>query len=217
MNKLVLCVGDSLGMPRSDVSFFDTWYYKLSSTKNEYYFVNNFRRALTTNELISPDFLENYRPSIVILQVGIVDCAPRIFKKDSLIPKIVNRLPAFIKNLFWITLKRYKKRTPKNSDVSLEDFSLNLNNYLKRCELCMVEKVIIIKIQKPGSNMVRKNKNIYKSIQSYNYIIDSLEFKGDLCVIDPLGDAVDSDYISDGYHLNSNGFDKVFNKLTLVL
>ena len=126
-------------------------------------------------------------------------------------------MPNVIKDIFWKVVKKYKKRTIQNSDVSLEEFSFNLNNYLKRCELCRVGKVIIIKIPKPGSNMIYKNEGIFSSIQLYNKLIDSVKFDGELNIIDPLGDAVDSDYLTDGYHLNRNGFNKVFNNLDLTL
>lgn len=50
-----------------------------------------FRRGLTTDVLntlgggdiftYGSDCLEHFMPDIVILQLGIVDCAPRLFKK----------------------------------------------------------------------------------------------------------------------------------------
>ena len=58
--KIVLCNGDSLGMPRENVLFEDTWFFRLSNSlpKEKFYFINNFRRANTTNALVSKDFLD---------------------------------------------------------------------------------------------------------------------------------------------------------------
>lgn len=133
--KIVLCNGDSLGMPRENVSFQNSWYFKLANynfTKN-YLFVNNFRRAFSTSELSSKDFLENYLPNIVILQVGIVDCAPRLYKTNTVLIKIINRIP-YVSTIFWQLSKRFKKRSLANADVSLELFRNNIIDYLIRCK-----------------------------------------------------------------------------------
>lgn len=214
VKKIVLCNGDSIGMPRTNVSFFDTWFYKLSISKNDYLFVNNFKRALTSSQLESKDFLENYSPNIVILQVGIVDCAPRFFKSSSIVPKVINRVPKPINNYIWKIVKIFVKRSSEKSDVSIIDFDKNLNSFCKRCLLNKVEKLIIIKIQKPGDNMIKKNDNIITSIIKYNEIIDSLIFKYDFVITtNSLSNAENNDYIEDGYHLNEKGLNKVYQEL----
>ena len=213
-NKIVLCVGDSLAMPREEVTFKSTWFYLLSLAKNNYHFVHNFRRAFTTDMLFSKDFLENYNPDIVILQVGIVDCAPRLFKSSSTFIKLINRTPKFINEPFWKLVKKYKKRSDKNADVSLENFKFNLENFIKRAVKINTEKIILIKIQKPGLKMVNKNPFILDSIKKYNLVFDDLKNKYNLIiVINPLDFANENDYVEDGYHVNQNGFHKVFNEL----
>ena len=213
MDKIVLCVGDSLGMPRQGVPFCKTWYYRIISHKTNYCFVNDFRRALTTNELSSEDFLENYSPQVIILQVGIVDCAPRYYKNNSLLIKLINVGPDFIRDKFWRLTKRFKTRVPDNADVLVDQFKTNLEGYIQRCEKELVEKLIIIKIPRPSKPMLNKNPMILRSIEIYNEIIQTLAFEGKLFVIDPLGDGADDNYIEDGYHLSELGSQKVFNSL----
>lgn len=218
MKKIILCNGDSLGMPREDVSFRNTWYYLLLENKNEYYCVNNFRRGFNTNELSDRDFLENYEPDIVILQVGIVDCAPRYLRTHSIFTKLANRLPASLSKIFWIIVKKTLKRTTKKCDVPLSEFQKNITNYLNKCKSNGVEKIIIIKIQRPGLTVVKKNPKILNSIEKYNIVLDNLKNQFDFIIlIDPLKNGHDEDYINDGYHINSNGSQKVYNELVKIL
>ncbi len=214
--KIVLCNGDSLGMPRENVRFKDTWYFNLSNSfsQNEFYFINNFKRANTTNSLVNRDALENYNPNIIILQLGIVDCAPRLYKTNSLLVKIVNRSPLFIKKNFWKVSKKIKKRSILNADVNLKKFEKNITNFLDRCKILEVEKCIIIKIQKPGKIMINKNPEIIKAVNLYNTIFDHMEKIYDfVTVINPLKDGNDDFYIIDGYHVNKIGFNKVYEEL----
>lgn len=214
--KIVLCNGDSLGMPRENVRFKYTWYFKLSNSfsPNEYYFINNFKRANTTNSLVSRDSLENYSPNIIILQLGIVDCAPRLYQSNSLIIKIVNRAPLYIKKYFWKVSKKIKKRSILNADVDLKKFENNITNFLDRCKILGVERCIIIKIQKPGKIMIDKNPEIIRAVNLYNTIYDNMEkIYNFVKVIDPLKDGNDDFYINDGYHVNTQGFKKVYESL----
>jgi acyl-CoA thioesterase-1 len=215
--KIVLCVGDSLGLPRLELSFIKTWYFLLASKYTNFIFVNNFHRALTTKELFNKDFLENYNPNIVVLQVGIVDCAPRYFKQGSIFPKIINKMPEKIKFFFWIYLKKIKKRKNKLSDVLPNEFKLNLINYFDRCLKNGVEKLVIILIQKPGILMIKKNPTIIQNIDLYNSIVlDIIKEYDFIQIINPLSDAEELNYISDGYHLSNIGAIKVYEDLIKI-
>ena len=64
--KKILCVGDSLGLPRESISYEDTWYYYLTNQCTEYEYIPRFQRALTTQDLVGSngsDFLELYKPT----------------------------------------------------------------------------------------------------------------------------------------------------------
>lgn len=213
--KVILFNGDSLGMPREGVPFDQTYYYLLSKVySGKAHLVSNFRRAATTTLLHSKDSLEIYQPNIVVLHLGIVDCAPRYYKSSSNFIKIINRLPGRAKSLFWVITKKIKKRTGENADVSLSKFEFNLMSYLIRCEQEKVERCILILIQKPGTSMLRKNPNLLHSIGQYNELIVKCAqgFTFVKC-INPLGESTNDDYIADGYHLKHSGFLKVFDSL----
>tara|TARA_B110001452_G_scaffold119986_1_gene99552 strand:+ start:11406 stop:11687 length:282 start_codon:yes stop_codon:yes gene_type:complete len=87
----VLCIGDSTSLPGRSNKYEDTWIFKLKKRYTNWDFITFFKRALTTNVLIEmgggdenypnpegADCLEHYLPDKVIIQLGIVDCAPRL-------------------------------------------------------------------------------------------------------------------------------------------
>jgi acyl-CoA thioesterase-1 len=103
----VLCIGDSLALPGHHNKYEDTWFYKLKKEFPGHDFISFFKRQLTTEILVTigggekiegafptgADCLEHYMPEIVIIQLGIVDCAPRLINEKSFLWKIVRRLP----------------------------------------------------------------------------------------------------------------------------
>tara|TARA_B110000238_G_C15880385_1_gene333194 strand:+ start:155 stop:559 length:405 start_codon:yes stop_codon:yes gene_type:complete len=127
----ILCVGDSLGMPRNGIPYDCTWFYFLNQMHSIHEYVPRFQRAMTTDNLVGSnksDFLENYSPDIVIMQLGIVDCAPRYLPELSFRLKIINRLPFGINKTFWKLLKKHKTRNPKYANVVPPKFRKNLTD-----------------------------------------------------------------------------------------
>ena len=99
MNKKVIIITDSVGMPRDELKYEDTWIYMLKNTFKNHDFIDKSARGSTTARLVTEggsgiDTLETYNPDIVILQLGITECAPRLFKKPGLEFYIVSRMPA---------------------------------------------------------------------------------------------------------------------------
>jgi len=99
MDGKVLCIGDSLCLPGHLNKYEGTWFCKIKEQFPELDFISFFKRQLTTDILVSmgggesgvdkwlkgADCLEAYLPDVIKLQLGIVDCAPRLFfrKKNS--------------------------------------------------------------------------------------------------------------------------------------
>ena len=91
----VLCIGDSLALPGHLNRYEDTWFYKIKMEYPEYDFISYFKRQLTTDVLTTmgggeggvdkwpkgADCLEAYAPEVVIVQLGIVDCDPRLLNR----------------------------------------------------------------------------------------------------------------------------------------
>ena len=212
----ILCVSDSLGLPRSNVRYESTWYYKLSHFFNNIDFIPKLQRNLTSQDILIPDFSDFYNPNIVILQIGICDCAPRLYKRKKLFWIVLERV--FHRYLYYI-VKKTKKRLPKNSDVSINDFEINISLYYSRLKkLSSFKKLIIILI---GSSKKReltiKSPYWHDNIEKYNAVLRSFKKYKDVIIIDPLANLDESFFVEDGYHTNDLGNNVIFNELKKII
>lgn len=215
--KSILIIGDSLGLPRKDLSYKCTWPYLLSSKLKDFDFIIKLQRALTTRHLFEApkqDWLEFYMPNTVIMQIGIVDCAPRYVKKYGLINKVLATIPSVLSQIIWKLIKRFRKRSVRYADVSLEDYHQNLVRFLGRCETINTEKVILIKIASPGPSFIKKNPNVPLQIRKYNEILDLLSKENDRVVLVDCLTEINQEFLcDDGYHLNEKGNSLLYNSL----
>ena len=142
--KSILCIGDSLSMPRDTLLYKDTWHSKLKKEFPNIDFISQFKRAITTDVLVElgggdsetiesfpfgSDCLEFYKPDIVILQLGIVDCAPRLIRNGTLKFYISKILKGKLLKIYLLFLKRYTKRNSYNVKVCKDKFRNNIENY----------------------------------------------------------------------------------------
>lgn len=231
--KKILAIGDSLALPGHGNSYEDTWIYLLKSRFSEYDFITYFKRQLTTDVLVSmgggekgvdkapkgSDCLEFYSPDLVILQLGIVDCAPRLFKPNSLEMKVLNNLPEGLRNAYIRIMKKLRKRDVSKAYVTPERFRNNLVTYFNRCKKAGVQKVIYISICVPDENMTSKNPDIQQVVEHYNRIIDEQKKMFPFVIsVDPLDSRhYEYEIFEDGYHPNQKGNEMVFKSLANVL
>ncbi len=221
----ILCIGDSLALPGHDNNYEDTWFYKLEMAFRDFVFISFFKRAITTEILVTEggggvnepdkgaDCLEFYMPDIVILQLGIVDCAPRLIKRKGVFNQVLQKTPSKLRGMVFSGLKTVKKRSVENADVSPKEFSNNLQKYLSRCVKSTVKKVIIIKICTPNEIVKEKSPEIVYAVELYNSIIDELGQKFDIVsIVDPLASNT-KQIFEDGYHPNPDGNHLVFTAL----
>jgi len=221
MNKKILCIGDSLALPRPNVPYEDTWIYLLKNQFPNFDYITLFRRGITTNILVGADgndWLEYYMPNIVIMQLGIVDCAPRLIK-EGLERKIVGKLPHSIADKYINFLKTYRKRNPNNVYVSIQRFKENLRDYSHRCRNIDLQKLIIIKIPIPSKDMVVKNLQIIENVNKYNAIFDELssDYFFITCISPLIPTIADNNIYVDGYHPNAIGNKLVYSEILKVL
>lgn len=226
----ILCVGDSTSLPGHTNSYEDTWFFKLKHNFTDCDFISVFRRSITTDILVTEgggdivdkfpmgaDCLEFYNPHIVILQLGIVDCAPRLLNKvDKLILRF---LPYRLKDMYIKNLKKIKKRKSSNTIVTAEKFLFNIKSYIERCLLREVKTLILIAIPFPDDRMINKNPQIVTNINIYNKILyDFSERHNFIKVINPLDSRrYNENIFEDGYHPNPFGNEIVYQKIKFVM
>lgn len=209
--KLVLCISDSLGLPRMKVPYENTWFSIVKRIFPTMDFVSYFRRNGTTDMLSSNgdygDTLLFYMPQIVILQLGICDCAPRYLRTNSILYKLLIHLPKFLSKPIWALIKKIKHRSLNCTDVTIVQFETNLVDYIQMCRKNGVERIIIIRILTPGDAMVKANPLILESIARYNDIYEKMAnmYSDIVCLINPINIGDNSLFVEDGYHTNAKG------------
>lgn len=222
----ILCIGDSLALPGHLNSYEDTWFFKLKTEFPNYDFLCFFKRQLTTEILVTmgggiggidnwpkgADCLEAFMPDIVILQLGIVDCAPRLLNKYE--RKIISILPSVMKQIFIKLIKKFKKRSLTNTTVPFHDFRSNLDNYISRAEK-IVKKVIIIPISIPDNSFFAKNQDALFNIEKYNnYYFELANEMNNVFCTNVLSPKIDINAVyQDGYHPNELGHNFIFQEL----
>lgn len=210
----VLCIADSLGLPRESVPYDDTWISTVKKSRQNLDFITIFKRALTSDSLKDGnEFLIYYYPNIVILQIGIVDCAPRYIKTNSILNKLVLRLPAKAQTLFWMIYKKIFKRSIKKVDVPIGRFETNLRYYCELCQKNNIQKILMLKICTPSPFMTRKNPLIKEAVLNYNSVLEKIGMEFSIVkLLDPLNIGSDEFYV-DGYHPNKFGHQLVASEI----
>lgn len=181
--KKVMAITDSLGMPRPGIKYTDTWIFKLSQSLPQIHLIDRSKRGTTTNRLSSKDALEFYDPDCVIVQLGIVDCAPRYSNKYE--RKMFDIVPDYISKPYMNVMKLLRERHPKRSYVDVSNFHSNIQTYSHKCNENGTA-VFLIRIAPPTEIFKNSSKYICESIQQYNMVIQNLSEKFDnVSLVDP--------------------------------
>lgn len=219
-NKRWLIIADSLALPRQDVPYDATWPYLLQKYFPDVDWIVLARRASTTDRLHTDgdkgaDCLEFYQPDGVILQLGVCDCAPRLFRRGSIVSQIVFRLPFGLNRWISTGVERIFGRSVKNAWVGVDKYSENLTRYLERCRRYNV-RVLALAVFPVGKRVISKNPVICEQIAEYNQVLIRLaEVFENFHLISMWDDTVPvDDYYVDGYHLNRLGAELVANRIT---
>jgi len=229
----IIAIGDSLALPGHLNSYEQTWYYKLKLAFPTVDFNSVFRRAVTTAILVTEgggdagvdpvplgaDCLEFYKPHVVILQLGIVDCAPRLFRRGGFESRVLSHLPAKLRKLYITFVRKTRRRDESRAYVPADVFERNIRAYLVRCKNQKVRRIIIIGIPYPDERMILSSPRIADSVELYNsiFVRVSHEF-GNVDVVFPLDARKWKQGIfEDGYHPNRFGHQLVFRSVASKL
>lgn len=227
--EVLLVQGDSLTLPHDSVPYPHTWPGLLQRDLDEFHVVNVGQSEKTTSDFSGglnvhqKRELEYYEPQVVVVQVGIVDCAPRYFRKWE--KQLLDLIPVHtVSDGLFFLAKHLRSRSEKRSYVDRPTFRANLKAYCQRAEKSKVGRIVVVKILQPGTTYSRKNPRIEESITSYNAIIeDVVDQFGNAETLRPLADdptvekaAIEENTLSDGYHLNRKGHRRLFERLPFV-
>jgi len=213
--KIILLIGDSLLMPRpnKNITYKDTYGYLIKKYfENKKYFViiiakrgNNSLRQSLEDEILYG--IKQFEPTIAIIHLGIVDCAPRIFTKieKGILTTLPPMLNSKIINFFSKRRLFFTKYFPKKY-VNSVNFKRNIQKFFNTFnELNVIP--ILINIIEPPEKLCARSYNFLKNVKTYNNILLDLSKKNNCKLLD-FNKIVKSkpDYlIDDGIHLSKLG------------
>lgn len=176
---------DSLGLPRPGVvanheryfSLFTKWYKEKHNCESE---VIDHSRSNTTIKDLYAWFIEDNRyfgnkADIIILQEGIVDCAPRPIPRK--VRNIISKMPGFLKKRVIKFLHNNRAKLQnfglKYFIVKPKDFAEEYKKFLKTASETAV-RVYVINIVPTNDEIEIQSPGLKKSIDDYNKIISEV-------------------------------------------
>ncbi|MBW1710211.1 MAG: SGNH/GDSL hydrolase family protein [Deltaproteobacteria bacterium] len=218
--KRVLLITDSMAMPRPEAKYEETWIYLLKQAFPDYDFLDKSDRGSTSLRLVTEggggvDLLEMYEPDLVVLQLGMAECAPRLFKKTGFEFFFLNRiLPRRFRLDYVNFIKKRRGRNPKITDVSPDGFRNNLMNYFERARKMNV-KVIVFLISRATKLFQGKSPHITENVTLYNDIYREVAARfPNVHLVVPFDEDVDLEELAiDETHVDARGHQILFNKL----
>ena len=212
--KRVLIIGDSLALPRErpePVRYDETWPEQLKKTGRFDIIQLSLGGGTIVDLFEQTSYYKHYNPDIVIIQSGIVDCAPRALTQLELRFLLSNKLSRlFLSRFLPINFLRAHR---KITFVDKNKFEESYENVILQFKGC---NYILIGILPISSDYEKKVKGISKNQVEYNNIIKSLALKlkgkylnTDLMPIDGI--------MTDFHHLNSVGHSWIFSAIVDVI
>jgi acyl-CoA thioesterase-1 len=198
----IVIVGDSLAFNRPDSLNNEQRWPALLREKLSGYKVNNLSMGSSTSNrfkklpksLLSAD-------DILIVQIGVVDCAPRLFNRFE--NKVISILP---KPLSKKVIAFFKKRRVQSSARAYVDPLKFENNLLRLFNKYKDTAIYYIKILPASTKYMSSNPAVSKAIDQYNSIIDVCANKfPKVQLISFNNQNIDDLTLEDGYHLNASG------------
>jgi lysophospholipase L1-like esterase len=219
-----MIITDSVAMPRFEVPYEHTWIGLMKQRFSGDDIIDRPARGSTSLRLVTEggggvDLLENYRPDLVILQLGITECAPRLFKKTGVEYFIMNRIMSPRARQRYIDrVKQRRTRDPNLTETPPHQFRHNLNAYLCRAGVCGAG-VIVLPIFRPTPNLVTRSPFIGENIATYNRIMkEVVAAHAHAAVVEVFDKSFPMEKVSvDGIHINREGSRMVFEKVAAAV
>ncbi len=226
MREVVIVVGDSVGAPRPwvGVNLKRTYAFQLNQQLGcEYYVVNYCESNNSTENSIKEGFLRTYLrasdASFAVIQLGIVDCAPRLMSPfERFLGALAARWsPAQRLFAYYVRKKaKYRYAFTKWFPKTLVPIERYEDNYRKLLgELFNnnpIKKAYLVNIAYPGDVLISRSYNILGNIRDYNSVLERLasEFSDRVELIDIYGVTEEKRHWitpDDGHHLVGDAHD----------
>lgn len=209
--KKILILSDSLALPRQHpqaVLYSETYPQLL---KNHFEVCQVSIGGATIVELYNQIYyITNFNPDFVLLQSGIVDCAPRAISKFE--QMLIAKLPFFSK-FFERFIREHKFKLRKIRNITYTNIDVYENNLLQVRKAFPNAAVMAIGIVPSTKEYEKVVPGIGQNINRYN---DAIKNIFNNYFID-ISDIDNSCIMSDHIHLNSKGHQFIFTKIFQIL
>jgi acyl-CoA thioesterase I len=177
--------------------------------------LNHGRRANTIRQLDTPnsffDDVSGWEPDIVILQVGIVDCAPRLFSRTEHF--LVSQIrPAAFRDRFIQFVGHHRRfilqHMPQKVYVPLDEFSRRYTHVRDQI-LQQGIKVLLVNICPTNTESAFRSPGLSENIVIYNRVISEAASAQGCALVDIHKELKernpDNFILNDGIHINQAG------------
>ncbi|HPS59128.1 MAG TPA: hypothetical protein PK514_13570 [Spirochaetota bacterium] len=222
--KRILIITDSISIPRPGIPYEDTWIFHFKNEFSHCDIIDRPMRGATTARLVTEggggaDLLEFYTPDIVIIQMGLEECAPRLFKKTgfehffmhSILPKrFLNRYISFI--------KKRRVRMPDCTEIDHSVTENNIRTYIERCRKHGT-KIVYLKIHRACDYYRSKSPFVQQNISGFNNMLEHFAAVYDnVTLADPVKDFHDINRLCiDELHVNADGHFLYFSEISDIV
>ncbi|MDH4944072.1 SGNH/GDSL hydrolase family protein [Sulfurimonas sp. C5] len=210
-----------MAMPRFEVPLEKTYPYLLKNELKDFEIISKNQRANTIKKQASSqsilDDIVFLNPKILIVHLGIVDCAPRLFTPiENLILSKLKWINKFIIAFFSKHRFFFTKYNPKVY-VKKSDFYNYYSKLIKECKKNGIEKIFLLNICDTNVENKKKSFNFEKNIYQYNTIIKQIADENNIYMLDMNFQIKENMLLEDGIHINEIGHFKVFEILIKAL
>ena len=205
----ILIITDSLGLPRKHGEYESTWPVIIKQQFSDYEYITLNIGGMTSSELVSQlSYYDKFEPILVIIQDGIVDCAPRAVKQNETLRKLFLKSITKLNKSFGDKLFSFLIKYRCASYVSIDLFKKNIEKVKSQfsCPVLWIEIVSATHLEDllPG---------VLGKIANYNNALDNM-YNANFIKLPTINDSC---FIADGHHLSTKGHKEVANNLCIKI
>lgn len=216
----VLCIGDSLGLPREGCTYEETWFSLLKEAYPNCSFINQFEggRLISNTSESFRNYYKYYKADVVILQTGIVDCAPRYINDKKGINILLRRMFNLVglSRFYWRIVKSHVRK----ADCVYTDIIIFKKVYRELLDTIFesgTKAIVCVMIGHGAQSIIQASPFFNYNVDRYNNVIQSIanDYKN-VYTVAPLNNVSEGLFV-DGYHCNGNGMRMVFEELKRLI
>ena len=159
------------------------------------------------------------RPEVVVIHVGIVDCAPRVFLRRER-QFVENLRPAFLREAILSNVHKHRRAVVnmrKKVYVPADRFNALVGQVVARAKASKLRSLVIVNIITPPSEMDERSPGFIKNVGIYNQILKTHANVNGVHLIDidrMIKEAGGVDQLTvDGIHINETGHKMLANEI----